>query len=48
MILDRAEGGSGTLSLRSALDLLEASIRTEKGVDEQLAHLADVRKILGQ
>jgi len=48
MILARAEGGSGALTLRSALDLLEASIRTGKDSDEQLTHLADVRKILGQ
>jgi len=48
MILARAEGGTGALSLRSALDVLEASIRGGKEPDELLAHLADVRKILGQ
>jgi len=48
MIIDRAEGGTGTLTLRSALDVLEASIRGGKDEDEVLAHLADVRKILGQ
>jgi len=48
MIIDRAEGGTGTLTLRSALDVLEASIRGRKDEDEVLAHLADVRKILGQ
>ena len=47
MILDRAEGGTGALSLRSALDVLEASIRTGKDTDELLAHLGDVRRILG-
>jgi len=48
MIIDRAEGGTGTLTLRSALDVLEASIRSGKDEDEVLVHLADVRKILGQ
>jgi len=48
MIIDRAEGGTGTLTLRSALDVLEASIRGGKDEDEVLTHLADVRKILGQ
>jgi len=48
MIIDRAEVGTGTLTLRSALDVLEASIRGGKDEDEVLAHLADVRKILGQ
>ncbi len=48
MILARAEGGTGALTLRSALDVLEASIRGGKETDELLAHLDDVRKILGQ
>ena len=48
MILARAEGGTGALTLRSALDVLEASIRSGKDADEVLVHLQDVRKILGQ
>jgi bifunctional enzyme CysN/CysC len=48
MILNRAEGGTGALTLRSALDVLEASIRRGKDPDELLSHLGDVRKILGQ
>jgi bifunctional enzyme CysN/CysC len=48
MIVARAEGGTGALTLRSALDVLEASIRGGKDADELLAHLDDVRKILGQ
>ena len=48
MIVARAEGGTRALTLRSALDVLEASIRVGKDSDELLAHLDDVRKILGQ